>query len=811
MYSPLGQSRTAFLFACGGNVKSLWILLLAGTLMLSACGSSNSSSGSQGNGALAGNWQFTVSNPSDQSFVGGVQGGFLLQNNSTVNGQVVYSISFPPAQAGGTATLCNSGSAPIAGTISGKGVTLTVTTGTQNFSFTGTLSSDGSTMTGTYSSTAGSMVNGAPCGTAQTGLQWSAVSVPPLTGAITGSFHSTGGPAGLSNQDFVVTGSLAQGPNIGASNATITGNLNFVSPITTLSNYPCFGNALVNGQISGNTVILQIIGTNGSAAGQIGGVLGSGLNAVTFNSTPNGYVLHSAVSPAYAVNTKSCSGSSINNPGDSGSLCLAVGNSTACQQPITLTPALLTFPMQLIGGSSTTPPTPPAPPQLLGSAPTSQTITLSNSDPAGNTLNGLTLSLAPGTGSFYSNGPSDFDDLPNFTEQDTCASSPGSTFSLAPGKSCVITITFAPQESCPWLPFSIAGSASPMDGTPPADCPIPLTATLTVNSPASADTNTAFAVPISGFGASAIEPSVPEIDFGAEALSESSPPHSLTFTNFSANPIQILDFAPCLNPPKTISGNVPHLTLPHPLQDTSAVGGLQVVGNGSASPSNITTGSTSTLAADTNNTITYNCDGDPTSLQPNFQISSETCMGLLLAPQASCSLDITYVPQPYTMANFANNGLDFFVQLNTLQCSSADGVASNCEIDSGRFPVELKANPASPLRMSPSAGLDFGTVVISLGIPPPPQTITLTNDGTIASPLSVFFTGKVVVKGNYTETDNCPFTLAPGNSCVLTLTFDSGAVGFNAGSVTINYTQGTSEGSATLGSVQTIYLRGTGQ
>jgi hypothetical protein len=797
MYSPLVQSQNTFLFR-GGNVKSLWILLLAGTLMLSACGS-NSSSGSRGNGAVAGNWQFTVANPSDQSFVGGVQGGFLLQNNSTVNGQVVYSVSFPPAQAGGIPTVCNSGSAPLTGTISGKSVTLTVTTGTQNFSFTGTLSSDGSTMTGTYSSTAGSMVNGAPCGTVQSGLPWSAVSVPPLTGAITGSFHSTGGAAGLSNQDFVVTGALVQGPNIGASNATITGNLNFTNPSTSISNYPCFGNALVNGQISGNTIILQIIGTNGSAAGQIGGVVGSGLNSVTFSSTPNGYVLQSAVSPAYAVNTKSCSGSSINNPGDSGSLCLAVGNSTACQQPITLSPALLTFPMQLIGGSSTTPPTPPAPPQLLGSAPTTQTITLSNSDLAGNTLNGLTLSLAPGTGVFDNNAPSDFNGLPNFTEQDTCASPAGSSFSLAPGQSCVITITFAPQESCPWLPF---GSPVSMAGAPPADCPIPLTATLTVNSPVSADTNTAFAVPISGFGASAIEPSVPEIDFGAEALSESSLPHSLTFTNFSANPVQILDFAPCLNPPPSVSGNVPHLTLPHPLQETSAVGGLQVVGNGPGSYSSITPDVS---------TITYNCDSDPTSLQPNFQISSETCMGLLLAPQTSCSLQVTYVPQPYTMANFANNGVDFFLQLNTLQCGSTNGVASDCEIDSGRFPVELKANPASPLRMSPSAGLDFGTVVISLGVPPPPQTITLTNDGTIASPLSVFFIGKVVVKGNYTETDNCPFSLAPGSSCVLTLTFNPSAAGFNAGSVTINYTQGTSESSATLGNIQTIYLRGTGQ
>ena len=30
---------------------------------------------------LSGNWQFTLANPPDGSFLGGLQGGFLLQNN----------------------------------------------------------------------------------------------------------------------------------------------------------------------------------------------------------------------------------------------------------------------------------------------------------------------------------------------------------------------------------------------------------------------------------------------------------------------------------------------------------------------------------------------------------------------------------------------------------------------------------------------------------------------------------------------------------------------------------------------------------
>jgi len=46
--------------------------------------------------------------------------------------------------------------------------------------------------------------------------------------------------------------------------------------------------------------------------------------------------------------------------------------------------------------------------------------------------------------------------------------------------------------------------------------------------------------------------------------------------------------------------------------------------------------------------------------------------------------------------NHLDTGLDYFLELNTLQCSSADNVTSNCEIDSGRFPVELKSESTKP-------------------------------------------------------------------------------------------------------------------
>jgi hypothetical protein len=743
-------------------VKSLCVLLLAG-LMLSGCGGSSSSS-SQNRGLLAGNWQFTLASPADGSFAGSpnpactstagaplplCSGGFLLQNKGSVNGAVVYSIELPPTQSGGSPTLCNSGSAPITGTVSGQSVTLTAVAGTQTFTLTGTLAADGSIMMGTYSST-----DGKGCGTAQTGLQWSATSVQPLTGSVQGIFHSAAGRfqtvsgdvLNISNQNFPVSGVLTQGANIGASNATVTGTLTF-------QGYPCLDTASVNGQISGNSVVLQIIASNGLNAGQIGspGLANDPISPVVFQSTQGGSVLKG--SKGYGVNTQFCPVSNL--PGDSGDICLALGNSTSCTQPISLSPASLTFP-----------------PQALSAPPTTQTITLTNTDPSNATLTGLSIgNLLEPSSSF--GGFSDFTGLPSFTEQDTCASAPQATFSLAPRQSCSITILFAPQQSCPWLPFPAPPSAL---GAPPSACPLPLTATLTVNSPTSADSLTAFAVPITGTGLSAIVPSTPELDFGAEALSEASSAQVLSFTNQSNLPVQIL---PALGQP-CVNVNQNPQTLQRPLTP-GTIAGLQV-----------DTGNIQVNASIS--TIQYLCDSDPTSQLPNFQISADTCTGSLLPPQASCTLQVSFAPQPGTSLV---SGLDYFVELNTLQCTST--TTSDCEIDSGRFPVELTANMPSPLRMSPGAGLDFG--IQALGKVSAPLTITLFNDPSDPKAATINFTGNLV-RGDYAETDDCGASLAPGSSCTLTITFKPKIVGFDPGTITIAYT---------VGQTQTIHLRGTGQ
>jgi len=763
-------------------VKSVWFwLLMASLIMLSACGG-----GSQNGSSLAGNWQFAVTAPSDKTFAGGIQSGFLLQKQNSVSGSTLYSISLP-----GDAIPCNSGAAIVSGSMNGQQVTLTAVAGGQTFTLNGTLSADGSTMAGTYSSSVGPQTTKADgtvvaCGSAQSGLPWSARLVPTLTGEVSGNLHSQ---TVLQDQDFPFSGTLSQSANSGASSAMVTGTLTF------MNYYPCLGTQQtvnVTGEISGDSVILQLFSGAGVQIGQIGApVTSANPSPVTFQTLASGTEILRG-SRGYSIVTKACSGE-----GDFGNVCMAVqaggdNLTTACTQPILLTPSFLSFPAQTVGSN-----------------PVTQTITLTNADPAGtgNTLTGLSLELSSASyidSSFT--GISEFDQQPDFTEQDTCSNSPGSTFSLGPLQSCVISISFSPQQSCTWLPETAGGIAPalcppfepetistnsyvpPTIATPPARA-----ARLTVKSSLSVDADTSFVVPITGVGQSALVPSTPELDFGAEAVSETSLAQVLSFTNQGVQPVQILPAAnsPCSSP--GVSN-----TLLQPVQ-SGQVAGLQVVQGSLLGGQYAPPGSGTSF-----NTISYICDLDGRSKLPNFVISSDTCTGSLLAPSESCSLNIAYSPQP---SSVPPTGLDDFLQLNTQKCwGSLD--QPYCEIDSGRFPVELKANAPSPLRMSPGAGLDFGSW--PKGQSSAPLTIILSNDRSDPNAGTVYFKGDVV-KGDFTETDNCGASLAPGASCAMSIVFTPTTLTFEQGTITISYT--VLPASLALGNspTQTIYLRGSGQ
>jgi len=101
--------------------------------------------------------------------------------------------------------------------------------------------------------------------------------------------------------------------------------------------------------------------------------------------------------------------------------------------------------------------------------------------------------------------------------------------------------------------------------------------------------------------------------------------------------------------------------------------------------------------------------------------------------------------------------------------------------------------------MSPAASIDFGAQ--TKGTDSNTLMVTLYNDPADPNSTTVNFTGKVVL-GDYAETDTCPFSLAPGESCALSVIFTPRVTGSDPGSITLNYNNGL---------FQTIYLRGSGK
>jgi len=229
-------------------VRAYWRPLTLGLLFLFlfaalSCGTSPAPSTSS---LISGNWQLTLTrHNSTQQWI---FSGFLVQSGSNVTGSFVLNSG------------CQ-GVGPVSGTLSGQNLQFTVGTFGQDFSLTATLPSGGSSqtsMSGQFSTLQGGCVGFESSGT------WTAVRIPPLSGPFQGSFVALGQNAMTVN----VNGSLAQGPNVGASNASLTGTLNATGSPSFCS---YIGNATVTGLITGTSVTLNIYGPDGSLIGQVPG------------------------------------------------------------------------------------------------------------------------------------------------------------------------------------------------------------------------------------------------------------------------------------------------------------------------------------------------------------------------------------------------------------------------------------------------------------------------------------------------------------------------------------------------------------
>jgi hypothetical protein len=218
-----------------------WIISLLFLCVLTGCGGSNSEKTAAN---LSGNWQIIMQ--------GNIKApsGFLLQSGTSLNGDFLVSGN------------C-SGVGPAQGQLDGLNVSMTLDASDQTLNFTGTTTSDGTSMSGNYS------FLGSGCGGSEVGT-WTGTQISALNSSFQATFTSGDFPGLV----FHFSGTLSQGPNTGASYATLSGNMSSTDAV-------CFTTASVSGQISGTAVVLNLTNSEGIALGKITTTLTTDISSMT--------------------------------------------------------------------------------------------------------------------------------------------------------------------------------------------------------------------------------------------------------------------------------------------------------------------------------------------------------------------------------------------------------------------------------------------------------------------------------------------------------------------------------------------------
>ncbi len=220
---------------------------------LAGCGGGSKNSVTT-EGLLSGNWQMVLQK---NTTVSRLPSGFLLQVGNNLSGGVLLS-----------SNCTGVGSAQ--GQVNGSKVSLNITLATQTVSLTGDAVADGSSMSGDYSLLA------AGCGTSEVGT-WTATKIKSLNGNFQGTFISNA-TAGLA---YDVALKITQGPNTGASNASLSGTI-------TSAKAPCFSSLSVSGLVSGTAAVFNLVASDGSAVGQYRTVVSSDGTTLTGTYEING-------------------------------------------------------------------------------------------------------------------------------------------------------------------------------------------------------------------------------------------------------------------------------------------------------------------------------------------------------------------------------------------------------------------------------------------------------------------------------------------------------------------------------------------
>ncbi len=135
-----------------------------------------------------------------------------------------------------------------------------------------------------------------------------------------------------------------------------------------------------------------------------------------------------------------------------------------------------------------------------------------------------------------------------------------------------------------------------------------------------------------------------------------------------------------------------------------------------------------------------------------------------LNPNASCSISVRFTP----IGESGSKAASLTIASNATNASA--GVAT---LSGNALPI-----PRPVVRLS-ATSIGFGNVIFGSVVSS--QRVTVTNVGVL--PLNI---ASISNSGNFNSTTSCTAPLAPGQSCNIDVTFNPGALGSNAGNLTIN-------------------------
>ncbi len=223
--------------------------------------------------------------------------------------------------------------------------------------------------------------------------------------------------------------------------------------------------------------------------------------------------------------------------------------------------------------------------------------------------------------------------------------------------------------------------------------------------------------------------------------------------------------------------------------------------SGTTSPQNLTVNDEVLVAADYSTTPTRL---QLTSISPPSATAGGPAFTLTINGAGFTSSTAAYINGAYRTPKFVNS-----TQITVAMTPADIATAGAFQVAVGNFPsgascaafvpttfyVLIGSGGGTPTATVSPKSLAFGNV--AAGTTSPAKTVTLTNSGSGALPIS-----SIVASGNFTETNNCSNSLAANSSCTVTVTFNPTVAAAITGAITFN------DGATT--SPQLVKLTGTG-